>query len=295
MQRSSFPATFDAEVDRAINESFLVAPAMLEHVNVIPDLDGGDDFKVDADSTLIAMPSKDEDSDIQLDSPSQIFTLAMLYKLFALGFERSYEMGQDDKRGKIMRLAASLGTSAQETLNVLAANLINLAFSTTWGDGKALFATDHPIAGGTASNTPATQADLTPTTLNAAIVNLLNTIDHKGKRMPIRGIRLLLPSALDKIGVELSKSTNAIQTTDNEINYFAKRVEFNGANPYFTDTNGWAVQASTGHGLILSMREMFNSDTYKKSNNLGRVYYAKLRAIAAAEFWRGTYGSSGTA
>lgn len=295
MQRASFPATFDADVDRAINDAFLVAPALLDHVNVINDLDGKDDYKVDADSTLMAMPEKLEDQPIALDSMKQRYTLAMLYKLFALGFEASYEMVQDDKRGKIMRLAASLGQSAQDTLNTQAANLINNGFSTTWGDGVALFATTHPTAGGTASNTPATQADLTPTTLNAALVALMNTVDHRGKRMPIRGVRLLLPPALDKLGVELSKSANAIQTTDNEINYFAQRVLYDGANPYFTDSNGWAVQALQGHGLSLIMRELFNSGMYDKNDNLGRVHYAKLRAVAAVEFWRGTYGSSGTA
>jgi phage major head subunit gpT-like protein len=295
VDRGTFPAAFDANVDRAIKESYLTAPLFLEHVNVIQDGSKSDDFKVDADASLGALREKIENGDIPLDTPSQRYTLALLYVTWALGFEASYEMQSDDKRGKVLRLAGQLGKSANETINILAANLVNLGFTTTWGDSKALFATDHPMeGGGTASNKPATDADLDATTLNAALINLMTTLDHRGKHMPIRGVRLVLPPALDKIGVELAQSANAPHTSDNQLNYFRSRVVFNGSNPYLTDTNAWMVQALEGHGLDLIFREMFNTANYPTLSQLGKVFYGKMRAVAGVEFWRGTYASSGS-
>jgi len=291
--RATLPAAFDANVTRDINEAFREVPLMLGHVRVETP-EPKDMIKVGAFSGFGSMPQKAEGADFTIDQPIQRFTQAFVHLTYELGFEVSKEMVDDGRERDVAMWASALGVSARDAVNILAANVLNNGYSTTWGDGKVLFATDHPTSGTAFGNTPSSAADLSATTLAAAIVALMNQVDHRGLRIPVTGVELFVPPALDQMAFELTSSNSVPHSTDNEPNYLRGRCVYNGPNPYLTDTNQWQVIA-TGqrHGLVFFLREPFNAGSYMKESNHGLVHWGRFRASAGVEEWRGTYGSSG--
>jgi len=294
--RSNIPAAFDRDVTRQIYQMFRGEVGLyLDHVKVETP-DKSDMVKVAAYSGLATMGQKPEGADIPVSEPVQRFTQVFTHLTYAQGFEASYEMIEDDRRRDVAKFAQSLGRSARDAINILAANVLNNGYSSTWGDGTYLFSTAHTTAGANVANTPSSAADLSATTLAAGLVSLWNQVDHNGLKIPVTGVGLHVSPTLDQTAIELTQSAQVPYATDNEINYIRGRVSYGRPNPYLTDTDQWSLVATGGrHGLLFFLREAFNSAAYMKDSNLGLVHYAKFRASAGVEEWRGTYGSSGAA
>jgi hypothetical protein len=91
-----------------------------------------------------------EGSSLEYDEARQGYTQRYTHKTFALGFILTLEAIEDNQYdlatlGK--RDARALAFSMRQTKEILAANVYNRAFNSsyTFGDGKELCATDHPL------------------------------------------------------------------------------------------------------------------------------------------------------
>jgi phage major head subunit gpT-like protein len=109
-----------------------------------------------------------------LDEPIKIGGTRYIHKTFALGIAVSKEMRDDNQYDAALQLAAMLGQSSRYTIELYGHDVINNGFTTakyTGRDGKALFATDHPIqgTGATASNTPGVNLSLSEAGIEAAL------------------------------------------------------------------------------------------------------------------------------
>jgi hypothetical protein len=130
----------------------------------------------------------------------------------------------DDNLYKTQFMPSNLGLieSFQQTKEIYGANVLNTA--TTYngsigGDGKALVASDHPIDGGTVSNTPATQVELNESTLlNAMIAIRTNFKDQAGLKVFARGRKLIVPPQLEPVAIRLTKTELRPGTADNDVN-----------------------------------------------------------------------------
>lgn len=101
--------------------------------------------------------------------------------------------------------------------NVL--NTGNVYNSAIGGDGKALFATDHPIDGGTFANTPAVQTDLNESSLLNAMTTIPVTFkDNAGLKVFARARKLIVPNALEPIAIRLTKTELRPGTANNDVN-----------------------------------------------------------------------------
>ena len=92
-----------------------------------------------------------------------------------MGFSVTEEAIEDNLYDSLSsRYTKALARAMAYTKQVKAATILNGAFSgTTYGDGKALCVTDHPlVGGGTNSNRPTVAADLNETSLEAAVIQL---------------------------------------------------------------------------------------------------------------------------
>ena len=130
----------------------------------------------------------------------------------------------DDNLYKTQFAPSNLGLmeSFQQTKEIYGANVLNTATTynaSVGGDGKALVASDHPIDGGTVSNTPTTQVELNESTLlNAMIAIRTNFKDQAGLKVFARGRKLIVPPQLEPVAIRLTKTELRPGTADNDVN-----------------------------------------------------------------------------
>src|SRR6056300_1509727 len=110
-------------------------------------------------------PVKAEGSAIAYDNAQEAWTARYTHETIAMGFSITEEAIEDNLYDSLSsRYTKALARAMAYTKQVKAAAVLNNAFSgsgVTYGDGKVLCATDHPlVSGGANSNTPAVAADL---------------------------------------------------------------------------------------------------------------------------------------
>jgi len=141
------------------------------------------------------------------------------------------------------------------TKQVKAASILNNGFDSnyTGGDGKALFANDHPlVSGGTNSNIPSVAADLNETSLENAVIQINGWTDERGLLIAARPLKLIVPPALQFVATRLLETKMRVGTADNDIN----AIENNGSIPegytvnhWLTDTNAWFLKTDVPNGM----------------------------------------------
>lgn len=212
----------------------------------------------------------------------------------AIGISR--QMIRDARFNLIQRMVQSLGRSAMETKQILAAGLYNGAFSTTQSfDGVSWINASHPTQAGNQSNTLAAQSDLSYTSLTEAETVFDKFQDERGKRLYIRPRVLLVPSELKHDAAQLVNSPFRPGNANNDINAVNADTDVI-SWPYLTDTDAWFLQsAPEDHGGRVVEREGLNTDI-EEDRLAGILYYvARFAEAYGVDEWRGVVGSDGSA
>ena len=167
-------------------------------------------------------PVKNEGAAISYDAASQGFTSRYQHETIALAFSITEEAEEDGLYGSIAaRYTKALARSLASTKEIKGANVLNNAFSgsgVTGGDGKTLCATDHPTRSGNQSNTLATAADLSETSLEQMLIQIADMKDDRGLRIAAQGTMLVIPTAYSFVAERLLESQLRTGTADNDIN-----------------------------------------------------------------------------
>lgn len=243
---------------------------------------------------------KPEGAAISYDDPKQGYDIESIHATYALGFRVTEEMYDDDQFRIMKRMPKMLSISAKETVETVAWSLINNGFSSSYlfGDGKPLFATDHPLASGVVEqNTLATPADLSATSLKQAIQDFEDTSDLRGLPLRLRPDILMVPPALEWTAKELLHSTYSPDSqtglNDQRINPLKDRGIQLFVNPYITDPDSWYLLDTTHHQLYFFWRKpiTFISDT--DFNTGDGLFKATMRFSRTAADWRGIFASPG--
>jgi phage major head subunit gpT-like protein len=201
------------------------------------------------------------------DDPLPGFNKTYVHAQYSLGFKVSRIAQDDDKFGVIRKLASELGKSAKETKEVACANVWNTGFTSATGpDGKALFATDHPlIGGGTQSNRLSYATDPDVTSIQLVLTQARQTVDHRGKKLRIPMRKMIVPPALEFIAAELLGGTDRPDTANRAINAFKRRsgmpsFESWMVYDYLSDPHAWFIQGEKEDTeLRFYDREPFNT------------------------------------
>jgi len=209
-------------------------------------------------SGFSAAPVKNEGSAISYDNAQEAWTTRYNHETIALGFSITEEAVEDNLYDSLSaRYTKALARAMAYTKQVKAAAVLNNGFTNSsvyyGGDGVPLFSTAHPlISGGTNSNTPATQADLNETSLEAAVIQIAAWTDERGLLIAGKPRKLIVPPALQFVATRLLETSLRVGTADNDINALKNNgsiPEGYTVNNYLTDTNAWFLCTDVPNGL----------------------------------------------
>tara|TARA_R110002167_G_scaffold175450_3_gene374729 strand:+ start:4957 stop:5865 length:909 start_codon:yes stop_codon:yes gene_type:complete len=203
-----------------------------------------------------AAPVKAEGAGIEYDNAQEAWTARYNHETVAMGFSLTEEAIEDNLYDSLSaRYTKALARAMAYTKQVKAASILNNGFNSavTYGDGKELFATDHPlVGGGTNSNTPAVAADLNETSLEAAVIQISQWTDERGLLISAKPKKLVIPPQLMFVATRLLETEQRVGTADNDINAIKSNgvvPEGYAVNHYLTDNNAWFLTTDVPNGL----------------------------------------------
>ncbi len=136
------------------------------------------------------VPVKSEGQGTAYDSEIQGFTTRYTHVAYAMGYIVTKEEMDDNLYEQVSKKrAAALALSFRQTKENIAANVYNRAFNSTYlgGDGVALCSTAHPnTSGGTFSNKPAVDVDLSEASLEDAVIAIMGFTNDRGLLVAIQ-------------------------------------------------------------------------------------------------------------
>jgi hypothetical protein len=212
---------------------------------------------------------KPEGSSVTFDSGQQGFTTRAQHVVYALGFIITKEMMDDDQYMMVgERRAKALARALRQTKEIVAANIYNRAFNTSYvyGDGKAAIVSDHPnISGGTWSNVIATAADLSEAALEQAVIDIQGYTDDRGILIATMPKSLVIPRQLVFEAQRILKTDGRVDTANNDLNAlktlgFIPQIV---VNQFLTDSDAWFIRTSVP-GTVYVERE---GDTFDQDND----------------------------
>ena len=243
-------------------------------------------------------PIKAEGTGVSFDNAQETFTARYTHETLALAFAITEEAIEDNLYDRLAsRYTKALARSMANTKQVKAAKVLNNGFGTAdGGDGKELLATDHPIVSGTEQNELTTAADLNETSLEQALIDIAALTDERGLKIAAKGMKLIVPSALQFTAERLMKSTQRVGTADNDINAVVSMgmvPQGYVVNHYLTDTDAWFIKTDVPNGLKHFVRAPLKT-AMEGDFTTGNVRYkARERYSFGFSDWRGIFGSPG--
>lgn len=238
---------------------------------------------------------------VTLQDPMLGFRTKITPVRFGLGYELSRDLKEDEKYGWIAALSAELARSLRATREKTAADLVNNGFTAgafALADGKALFATDHPLKrGGTGSNRLAVDSDLNYAALQSGALLLGKTTNDASVPIPIDG-GMLLVTGRDYIftGAEILKSVGRPDTANRADNVLTKVHTWDHVVwDFITDADMFAVFTANKrlHRLMFVDRMQVRQFTKDDEETWSVKHIARTRIKVGAADWRGVVGTPG--
>ena len=241
---------------------------------------------------------KPEGQGISYDSAQETFTARYTNETIALAFAITEEAIEDNLYDRLAsRYTKALARSMANTKQVKGAAVLNNGFNASYagGDGKALFATDHPTLAGSFKNELSTAADLNETSLEQALIDIAALTDERGLKIAARGTKLVIPSALQFTAERLMKSKGRTGTADNDINAINNMgaiPEGYVVNHYLTDTSKWFIKTDVPNGLKHFTRAPLKTSMEGDFDTGNVRYKARERYVFGFSDPRGIFGSA---
>ena len=245
-------------------------------------------------------PAIGETATVPLSTPHVTNKQTTQVLTFAQGIDISKQLFDDNMHGVWAEDVRDFAQKALDTQDYSAFGLFRAGFTTALtADGVSIFNTAHQLIGGGTQSNRGTAA-LTPTSLNEAIVNLM---EQKDQSAVIRGSSpsvLLVPPALWKKAREITDSALIADSGNNNVNVYRSALGITvytshwlGAVAGGSDT-AWFVLAKR-HGFTRLIRQGLETalTDWRYSNNLTYRYQANFRENYFCADYAGSYGSTG--
>lgn len=250
-------------------------------------------------SGFSAAPVKGEGAAIEYDNAQEAWSARYTHETVAMGFSITEEAIEDNLYDSLSsRYTKALARAMAYTKQVKAAAILNGAFSgTTYGDGKTLCATDHPlVSGGTNSNRPTVAADLNETSLEAAVISIAAWTDERELLIAAKPRKLIIPPALQFVATRLLETEGRVGTADNDLNALRSNgsiPEGYAINHYLTDNNAWFLTTDIPNGLKHFTRSPMATSMDADFDTGNSRYKARERYSFGVSDPLGIYGSPG--
>ena len=253
-------------------------------------------------SGFSAAPVKAEGDSIQYDNAQEAWTARYTHETVSMGFSITEEAMEDNLYDSLSsRYTKALARAMAYTKQVKAAAILNSAFDTnvTYGDGKALCVTDHPlVSGGTNSNRPTVAADLNETSLEAAVIQISQWTDERGLLISAKPRKLVVPPQLMFTATRLLETEGRVGTADNDLNAIRNNGSIPGGytvNHFLTDTDAWFLLTDIPNGLKHFVRTPMSTSMDADFDTGNSRFRARERYSFGASDPLGIFGSPGAA
>ena len=241
---------------------------------------------------------KPEGSGVTYDNAQETFTARYTNETIALAFAITEEAIEDNLYDRLAsRYTKALARSMASTKQVKGAATLNNGFGTFQsGDGVALFSTAHPTIAGTFSNTLATAADLNETSLEQALIDIAALTDERGLKIAAKGVKMIIPSALQFTAERLMKSQGRVSTADNDVNAIRSMgmiPQGYRVNNYLTDTDAFFITTDVPNGMKHFNRAPLTTKMEGDFDTGNVRYKARERYVFGVSDPRGIFASPG--
>jgi len=244
--------------------------------------------------------TKPEGQGVSFDEAQETFTARYTHETVALAFAITEEAMEDNLYDRISsRYTKALARSMANAKQVKAAAPLNNGLpsgSFNTGDGVTLINTSHPTIAGTFSNTLSTAADLNETSLEQSMIDIAAFTDERGLKIAAKGMKMIIPSALQFTADRLMKSPGRVGTADNDINALKNMgmiPQGYRVNHYLTDTDAFYIITDVPNGMKYFDRAPLKT-AMEGDFDTGNVRYkARERYSFGCSDPRGIYASPG--
>ena len=257
-------------------------------------------YEEDVEATGFGLAGvKSEGQAINFVSEQQGTVTRYQHIAYALGYVVTREELDDNLYETVsMRRAEANAFSMRTTRETVAANIYNRAFDSnyTFGDGKEILATDHPSLSGNQSNELATAADLSESSLEDLIIQIMNVQNSKGLRIGLTP-RCIVVAPGNWFNANRILSSALQNDTANNANNVLRQTgalpEGIKVNNYLTDADAWFVRTNAPAGMKLFDRVPieFSQDNDFDTQNAKAASY--MRFSVGVSDWRSLFGSPG--
>ena len=243
---------------------------------------------------------KPEGSGVAFDNAQETFTARYTNETIALAFAITEEAIEDNLYDRLAsRYTKALARSMASTKQVKGASPLNNGQpggTFTSGDGVTLFNTAHPTIAGTFSNTLATAADLNETSLEQSLIDIAALTDERGLKIAAKGVKMIIPSALQFVAERLMKSQGRVSTADNDINAIRSMgmiPQGYRVNNYLTDTDAFFISTDVPNGMKHFNRAPLTTKVEGDFDTGNVRYKARERYVFGVSDPRGIFASPG--
>jgi hypothetical protein len=243
---------------------------------------------------------KSEGSGVAFDNAQETFTARYTNETIALAFAITEEAIEDNLYDRLAsRYTKALARSMASTKNVKGASTLNNGQpggTFTSGDGVTLFNTAHPTVAGTFSNTLATASDLNETSLEQALIDINAFTDERGLKIAAKGVKMIIPSALQFVAERLMKSQGRTSTADNDINAVRSMgmiPQGYRVNNYLTDADAFFILTDVPNGMKHFNRAPLTTKMEGDFDTGNVRYKARERYVFGVSDPRGIFSSPG--
>lgn len=252
-------------------------------------------------------PMKSEGQSTSYTDMSEADTTRYTNVAYGLGAITTREAIDDNLYEDVTKAnSEALGFSMRTTKEIVGANVLNRGFNSSYvgGDGKELFATDHPSNVGNQSNELAVAADFSEASLEDLLIQIMEAKNYEGLQIAVRGVKLIVPPSLafevERV-MKSSLSTTAGGTGDgtfakndvNAVRNMGLLPQGYAVNHYLTDNDAWFIKTDIPNGLTCFKRTPIE---FKRDNDFD-TGNAKVKAYERYSFgwsdWLGVFGSPG--
>ena len=232
-----------------------------------------------------------------------------VHNAFTQGFMITREMFDDDQYRQMDKMPQAMARAGRAKVEKDALIPLINGFSKDIGgvgasaiyDGKALFASDHPLLnGGAKVGKNMITGKLTDANLKLAIQMMRETFDEAGNMIQLRPDTLIIPPALEDTAVRLLQSTQIAGTANNDTNAYLSGKGIKIVVMEYLGTAGggndlyWYLQDSKRHQLNFFWRKRPEFKWAEEFDNFVAKYRGYMRYSYGVSDWRGLVGSNGT-
>lgn len=240
-----------------------------------------------------------EGAAITMDSVNQFWDqLAVVYQYQKAARITQIAIEDNQYEAMLPLIADELLKSLMVNRDFQMAKVLNNAFSTTYGDGKALCATDHPLqAGGTFANAPSVDVDLSHDAVESQRLLIDGIYNDDGLLGDYMAQYLVIPHQLRYEAIRIMQSEKESGIMDNDINAIRSDATLKDMVVWkrLTDSDAWFITTDCANGLLFVRRKGMETQQSQDPLNFDTILSARERFAVTVGNARCIVGTAGAA